>query len=285
MTDKDNNIWINPTGGLGDTLMVSGVLKQVIDKNPERKFNLARRTRYLSILKHHPAIDKIGYPPKDAEIITTDYWQYKEFNGGAERAYQALAKKFGLETPAEEILFFPEKNEKENSLFENFIPWKKNNIIIAPYSASPRKKYDSNKWTELVKILNSKGTLVIQEGKEHEEYIKGCYYLSGLTTPGQLISLIKKCDLVITSDNFVMHSAYLVNKPAIVLWGPTDPKVYGYNTHIHLKTNIKCEQIDECIGYKHPQNYTIACPLETDLHCVSRISIEEILSQIQPFMS
>lgn len=49
--DKNNFPWINPIGGYGDMLMLSGVLKQVIEKFPEKRFNLTRRTNYVSFLK------------------------------------------------------------------------------------------------------------------------------------------------------------------------------------------------------------------------------------------
>ena len=67
----NHGIWINPTGGYGDILMLSGVLKQCHDKNPTVKYNLVRRTIYLNLLKGHPALEKIGLPPKNATIIKT----------------------------------------------------------------------------------------------------------------------------------------------------------------------------------------------------------------------
>ena len=64
--------WINPIGGLGDTLMLSGVLKQVHDREPDKQFNLVRRSGYMSLLKGHPAIRHIGHPPADARLIRTE---------------------------------------------------------------------------------------------------------------------------------------------------------------------------------------------------------------------
>ena len=54
-------VWIDPVGGLGDTLMISGVLKRAIEAEPARKFNLVARTKYGPILKGHPSIAHIGH--------------------------------------------------------------------------------------------------------------------------------------------------------------------------------------------------------------------------------
>ncbi|MBU1570345.1 MAG: hypothetical protein KKE00_07495, partial [Proteobacteria bacterium] len=100
--------WINPLGGMGDTLMVSGVLKLVIENDPLRRFNLIRRTSYLSILKGHPAIAEIGYAPQDAMIMGTDYWSKEELGPNNQRAFQILARMFGLPSPIEERLYLPD---------------------------------------------------------------------------------------------------------------------------------------------------------------------------------
>ena len=60
--------WINPVGGYGDMLMVAGVLKQVTEGDPSRRFNMVRRTRYVNFFKGHESIVKFGYPGKDEQI-------------------------------------------------------------------------------------------------------------------------------------------------------------------------------------------------------------------------
>jgi ADP-heptose:LPS heptosyltransferase len=115
----------------------------------------------------------------------------------------------------------------------------------------------------------------MQAGKLKEVHIKNAYSLLGLTTPGQLISLIKKCDIVITLDNFIMHAAHLVGTPAVILWGPTDPLVYGYEGQRHLKDSQICELAEECIGPDCGSNYQKPCPLG-ERHCMNQISLEDI---------
>jgi ADP-heptose:LPS heptosyltransferase len=277
------SIWVEPVGGFGDMLMVSGVLKLVIDKHPNQKYKLTRRTRYLYIFKEHPAIEQIGYPPKDAKIIRTDYWSKEELGGGYQRPFQVLARAFGLSTPVEEKLYMPGKLENDEIL-HHIIPWKKKNAVIAPASDSPRKMMDNKKWQNIVEKLVNENILVIQVGKMSDVYIKGAYSLLGLTTPLQLVSLLKKVDIAITSDNFIMHAAHLVNIPAIVVFGPTPSTVYGYDGQILIQAPFDhCEQKGKCIGKEYPQNYSTECSLGTENHCMNKISEEEIFSEVLRF--
>jgi ADP-heptose:LPS heptosyltransferase len=271
--------WINPLGGFGDILMLSGVLKLVNDANPQKKFNIVRRAKYANILRGHPAIKELGYPPKDAKIIDTNYWDTEGYSLGKNRAFQLLAQKLGLKTPVEEKLYLPGKLE-DDPVLDKIIPWKKKNVIISPSTDSPRKMMHPMAWHNIVERLNSEGVLVIQVGKMQDLHIKGAYSLLNLTSPRQLIALIRKCNFVVTSDNFIMHAAHLVQKPAVVVWGPTKSSVYGYPEHIHIQAPLEhCQQRDECIGPRLSQNYPTQCPLKQD-QCLNKIPPEKIMNAI-----
>ena len=271
--------WINPIGGLGDTLMVSGVLKQVVDRDPSKKFNLVRRTKYLSILKGHPAIGRIGYPPKKARIMDVTYWSLETLGPGLQRPYQILARAFGLPTPVEEKLYVP-WDLAEDPILHNMIPWKKPNIVIAPASDSPRKVMSPVIWHRLVDFLRADGMFVMQVGRIYDQHIRNAYCLLGLTTPRQLLSLLRKCDLVITSDNFIMHAAHPIDKPAVVLWGPTEHKMYGYPEHIHIQMPKSCKlsKDEDCIGSGKNKGETVyakPCPMGPR-HCLDQVRPEMI---------
>lgn len=276
----EEDIWINPVGGLGDVLMLSAVLKLAYDANPEKKYRLVRRSKYLTFLKGHPAIEYIGYPPKTAKnIITTDYWSEWPMGGGKDRAFQRLAARFGLETPVKEELYLPIEIERDLFL-ERAVPWETKNILISPFSDSPRKMMPFEAWEKLVWLLKEDNYFVIQGGKSNEIPIRGAYSLLGSTDPIQMISLIKRCNFVITADNFVMHAAKLVGTPAAVLWGPTQREVYGYENHHHIEAPLEhCDQRDNCLGPHVASNYGTHCPLEME-HCMNKIDPEKIYNLV-----
>lgn len=225
MRDKNHNpdtaTWINPTGGLGDILILSGVLKQWVDKNPGLKFNLVRRAIYTDLLKGHPAIGEMGFPPKDAKMITNDYWRKEKLGGGLQRPFQVIARSLGLQTPVEEILYLPDEPPQDTSLIDLIPGARKKIVIIAPSSSSPRKMMTPMFWHVLVEALNKKGVFVIQVGQKEDVYIKGTYSMLGLTSPRQLVSVLKIAEVIVSVDNFIMHAAHLIRKPSIIIWGPT----------------------------------------------------------------
>lgn len=270
--------WINPIGGLGDTLMISGVLKQVSEKYPSRKFNLVDRTKYGPILEGHPAIAQIGHPPPGAGLLSTNYWDHEDFQQLGGRAYQVLARIFGLETPVEERLYVPWDFQDDAVLME-LIPWRQSNVLICQSSDSPRKQMGLEKWESLVEMLKRDETGVVQVGKMKDRYVRGAYSLLGLTTPRQLISIVRHFDAVVTADNFIMHASHLCGVPAVVLWGPTDHQVYGYSGQIHLQAEMNCEYSGGCIGPGRGDLYQTDCP-EGPAHCLNKLQVETTYSSI-----
>jgi ADP-heptose:LPS heptosyltransferase len=277
LKNKIKNEWINPIGGLGDMLMLSGVLKLVHEANPQTKYNLVRRTQYTQVLKGHPAIHKIGFPTNDDKIIHTDYWNKEKIGAGKQRAFQIMARIFGMETPVEETLFLPSNNGKNQLLHDN-IPWKKKNIILAPYSNSPRKTMHPIHWHQLIeKLVENKDVFVAQTGLIHEMHIKNTFSLLGVTNLRDLVSLVRKSDLVISSDSLMMHISHLVNTPAVVIWGPTSADTYGYDNQCHFTAPVeKCNLKNECLGADYPDNYQKPCPLNDSGHCMNKININEL---------
>jgi ADP-heptose:LPS heptosyltransferase len=283
MPSSDNLPWINPIGGYGDMLMISGVLKHVYDKVPEQKYNLIRRTSYSSILYNHPAIAKVGFAPKKAELARVDYWSMEKLGPGLQRPFQILARGFGLSTPVEEKLFIPGEIP-DDTILKDFIPWRELNIVISPSSDSPRKAIQPHIWHSLTEMLINDGALVMQVGKLGELHIRNSYSLLGLTTAHQLVGLLKSCTLVITVDNFIMHASHLAETPAVVIWGPTNHKVYGYSGHSHIQMKKACElgEYEDCVNppfNKGGSLYGTTCP-HKEKHCVDQIDANFIYQEV-----
>lgn len=291
LTDSKQEVWLNPVGGMGDMLMASSVLKIIHDKYPEKKFNVIRRSRFRSFFENHPAVNKVGHPKKDAIVVSTMFWRYidngkVEAGPGINRPFQLLAKKYGLETPVDEKYFYP--NEINNEDEFDFIPWKNKNIVIAPSSDSQKKNMTPVKWGQLVEKLTDDDTLIMQVGVNQDPYIKGCFNLIDLTTPGELIALLRKSDLLITADNFVMHAAHMTETPTIAIWGPTFDEEFGYPEHYHFRPDETCEHILPCMGrkgHKEISEYHKPCHLPPDQHCLNKIDIEKVHNQAKQIIN
>lgn len=270
--------WINPIGGLGDTLMISGVLKLVAERYPAQKLNLVERTKYRPFLEGHPAIGRIGNPPADAAFISTNYWAHDAYRLRGERAFQVLARMFGLDPPVDERLYVP-WDMTEDARLMGIIPWEHANILICQSSDSPRKQMRISNWESLVERLRARGFGVVQAGRMGDLYVRGAYSLLGLTTPRQLMSLLRHFDVVVSADNFVMHAAQLCGTPAVVLWGPTDHRVYGYAGQTHLQARPQCEFPRGCIGPDAGGTYQTNCPYDS-MHCMNSFQVDAIVEAV-----
>ncbi|MGA3009641.1 MAG: SPASM domain-containing protein [Terracidiphilus sp.] len=284
--EKQNGaIWINLRGTAGDALMLSGVLKQVADRFPQRKFNLVSRAGLDPILRGHPAIGEIGHPPADARIMSADYWEEPGYgNRGSEagRAYQTLARMFGLELPVDERLWTANHAEKNRISFG--LPWKAKSLLLCPAADSARKQMSIKKWEELVELLSGSDTLIVQAGKRSAPYIRGTYSLLGLADERELIPLLQRFDAVVTVDNFAMHAAHLCGVPAVVLWGPTDHRVSGYSGQRHFQAAPGCGLEQGCMSSGSRELCCVPCPQGHD-HCLDSLNLQEIGGAVREILA
>lgn len=270
-------IWVNPVGGLGDIIMLSTALKRSYDKYG-KQFNMSRRTQYTELFVKHPAIKEIGYPPIGSIIVCNDYWMRPDFNEPTNKGLYITSKIFGVEDSIDEETYLPEfPLDSATELLLKNVPWREKNVFISFSSESPRKIMHPLKWHMIVEKLQSQQYFVIQVGKIGDIHIQGTYSLLGTTSPRQMIEVLKKAQLVITPDNFVMHVAHYVGVPTISLFGPTEASRYGYKDHVCLQADVSiCEYKDVCLGPHVAENYSKPCPLGTK-HCMNSFDENKIV--------
>jgi len=92
----------------------------------------------------------------------------------------------------------------------------------------------------------------------------------GTTRVGELISLIRKCRVFITSDSAPMHIAAAVGTPFVGIFGPTDPRRHMVSSGVPCEVVWKELKCSPC--------YLKKCPL--GLPCMKKIGVEEILKKI-----
>ena len=106
-------------------------------------------------------------------------------------------------------------------------------IIISPYS----KKLMSGKqnpknypyWEELISKIDEP---IIQVGIEGEKQLVPDFRKN--LTISELRKLIQECRIWISCDSFFQHLAWDEGKPGIVLWGVSDPLIYGHPENVNL---------------------------------------------------
>jgi ADP-heptose:LPS heptosyltransferase len=106
-------------------------------------------------------------------------------------------------------------------------------IIISPYAKKLRNGKENPKnypyWKELVSFIKEP---IIQVGIDGEEQLVPDFR-KNLSIP-ELTNLINDCKTWISVDSFFQHLAWDIGKPGIVLWGQSDPLIFGHPENTNL---------------------------------------------------
>jgi hypothetical protein len=112
-------------------------------------------------------------------------------------------------------------------------------IIIAPYAQKLRNGKNNPKnypwWPELISLI--KYDTIIQIGIEGETQLVEEFYKN--LSLEELKSLVLECRTWISVDSFFQHFAWDLSKPGVVLWGQSDPLIFGHPENTNLLKDRK----------------------------------------------
>ena len=113
-------------------------------------------------------------------------------------------------------------------------------ILISPYSKVLRNgKRNPKNYPWFPEIISGlKDYEIFQVGRGEEPVLIGTTPLFDLDI-WDLSMHIKSCKTWISVDNFFQHLAWFVDKPGIVLWGPSDPQIFGHKLNTNLLKDKK----------------------------------------------
>ena len=133
-------------------------------------------------------------------------------------------------------------------------------IIISPFSKQLRNGKNNPKnypyWKKLIACLVLMGEEVIQVGVEGEEQLTRDFRTN--LSLKELEELVKSCKTWISVDSFFQHFCWDIGKPGIVIWGQSDPNIFGHRENINLLKDRKylrpnqfwmweqCDYRDDC---------------------------------------
>lgn len=109
-------------------------------------------------------------------------------------------------------------------------------ILISPFSRKLRNGNRNPKdypyWLELVQLLK-KDDVVIQIGRSGEQAL-GCDEFYQDYSLKDLMTLANECDTWVSVDNFFPHLASHTSKNGVVLFGKSDPLIFGYPNNVNV---------------------------------------------------
>jgi ADP-heptose:LPS heptosyltransferase len=119
-------------------------------------------------------------------------------------------------------------------------------VIISPYSKPlrpPHEKQTNPKnfpyWKEVVSSLRAKGIHTIQVGAKDEKPIGADEIRLGLPL-AELRKLLESSSTWASVDNFFNHFATFYKKKGVVVFGRSDPNIFGYPENINLLRDRAC---------------------------------------------
>ena len=185
-----------------------------------------------------------------------------------------LLKKIGIDKDYKPRAFF---NEKDNAWAEDFLKSSRPLIIIHPGSSRMEKSWPKEKFSKLIKKLQSEynaGIIIIgtktelKLGKEIISPLKEKAVLAmGKTDLGKLTALISKADLFIGNESGPMHIASALAVPTVAIMSGV-PSLYGpYKTRSKvIRKKLPCWNpwIEHCY-----------CPGNT-YQCLKEIEVEDV---------
>lgn len=126
-------------------------------------------------------------------------------------------------------------------------------LIISPFAKRLLNGKENPKnypfWEQLVAMIEEP---IVQVGVTGERQLVGDF------RPDLCISdlrgLIKECRTWISVDSFFQHLAWDEGRPGIVLWGPSDPLIFGHPENVNLLRGREHLAPNQFLWWEHTEH-------------------------------
>jgi ADP-heptose:LPS heptosyltransferase len=128
-------------------------------------------------------------------------------------------------------------------------------ILISPYAKPLRNGGNNPKnypaWKEVVSGLN--GEEIIQIGAGDEKAISNKVKLKKNLSFAEIEELVNKCRVWVSIDTFLPHMAHHLGKPGVVIFGQSDPNIFGYPENKNLLVDRKYLRPDQFLIWEQAE--------------------------------
>lgn len=141
-------------------------------------------------------------------------------------------------------------------------------VVINRESTYAQKTYPDSLWQKVVDLLHPE--FVVLELARRRTPLKRVHPVTPLPGIRSSAELLRRAECVVTVDSFPGHLAHAVATPAVVLFGPANPKVFGHGTNRNLRGSV----CDPCADTERRS----AC---TNNVCMQAISPEIVVQAVR----
>lgn len=289
-------------GGLGDILLHTAFFKAFF-RTKKYKLSIFHEADYVyDLLLNNPYVNLFLYEGNNKcnfKILKTSLSD-KEFNFFKKKfsigkikmgnfyanlmpslscdtiSYKIIGEMYNCEITDEkpEIFLTPQELDEGRDIISqyDFV------ICINISSKHEIKKWSFDKWEKIIKLYPK--IKFIQLGDEDETRLKGTLDLLGTPIRKQL-SILASSNLYVGLDSFWNHAARALNVKSVILFGPTNPNIWGYDENINIYKKTRCSP---CIDWRVEEcPYGKKCMNDIQILDVKKAIDELILKDISGF--
>lgn len=267
-------------GGLGDALLVTPSFRQLKVQYPGCRITVyCTATSHFEIYRHNPDIDVLKRLGPFAFASYLDWCLYRL----GRRKFQAVNygylrpglfyKKGAAEIIAEMLGVVPEDKKPvifltpaEEASAQTIVSQFRNPVAINPSAlSSANKEWSLANWEAVIR--QTPDVTFIQIGLQSEPLLAGAVDVRGRYSLRELMAVMKYVRGYVGLDSFWGHVAAAWQVPAVILFGPSNPAVWGHLRHTNLYAGLSCSP---CI------DILLNAPCPYGKKCMQAITVEAV---------
>ncbi|HWK03637.1 MAG TPA: glycosyltransferase family 9 protein [Puia sp.] len=280
MRFKRKTIRVITWGGLGDILLSTPSFKALKKKYPGcRILVFCKQDRHKLVYEGNPHIDQIRsatfwgnpihyclYYLKMATFYVFDYeFLYPSFTY-EKNATEIIAEMLDVELEDKRVQLFLTKKEEDKA--RELLAGYKTPIVIHMTSlTSENQEWSRENWENLIRTMPD--YTFIQLGLPDEEKIDGAVDFRGKTSIREAFAVIKYSSGFMGINSSLSHVSNAFNIPGVVLFGASNPEIWGHPNHTNIYKKIRCSPCVDML-------YSAICPYGRT--CMHSITVEEVRS-------
>lgn len=271
---------------LGDTVCLTAAIRAYKNKYPEEKLYVSSFSPELFYYNKHIEYPLEWIPGKFFTKVFELEWKPLP-----ERRKRHIVDNLALQMGLDDFSANQRKPEificqYEQEIFDHkfMVPDSHPLVVLSPFSRWPSRNWSDNRWRAVGRYITQKyGVDIIQVGMADESYLGIGNNWLGLTNARMLAILLSKARLLLSVDTGIPHLAAAFNKPSIVLFGPMNPDLVGYDGITHpIIASGGCRGCYQDTSW-HQDNPPHLCPKGT-YECMRNISVEQVIESIDRLM-
>lgn len=269
-------------GGLGDALMVTPSFKALKEKHPDctlivycdsaAHWDTYRHNPHIDHLRkvsdYRSVVDVLCFRFKWRKFIVPNYGWFGPTKIYTKQASNIIAEYFGLTLANDKPeVFLTEAEEATGRQLLAVLP---NPVVINPTSRSSKnQEWFNERWEAVIRALPT--CTFVQLGLTDEYALQGAVDLRGTLSLRESMAVVKYSKGVVGVDSFFGHVARALDRPAVTLFGASNPEIWGYQGQANIDKKVPCAP---CIDVLMDE----PCPYNRK--CMQQIEIGEVTAAI-----